>query len=148
MVLRKSDRARIVRDVMQPKRLSVPDQDAEDAAPVRQITDRSMSVRVDPGRQEPLECLAGLVDHPERCVAGTGELRCRLDNALQQGIERELRTEGDARVHEDAETTELVRFGAHRPILAQRADEGTGKTPTQSATSRMAYGLAGSKLEA
>ena len=98
---------------MQPQRLRVPDQDAEDAASMRQIADRRMRLSVDPCRQEPLERLAGPVDHSESCVAGARDLGRGLDDALQQRVERELRAERDARVDEDAKAVELVCLGAH-----------------------------------
>ena len=120
MVVRKPDRARVVGDVVEPQRLRVADQDAEDAAPMRQIADRGVGVRIDPGRQEALERLPSPVDHAESCVASVGDLRGSLDDPLQQRVERKLGAERDAGVHENAQTAELVRFAAHRSILAQK----------------------------
>ena len=120
VVLRKAHRAWIVCDVVEPQRLRVADQNAQDAAPVRQITDRRVCVSVDSCRQESLERLAGPVDHAESCVAGAGDLGRRLDDALKQCVERKLRAERDARVHEHAQAAELVCLGAHEGILAER----------------------------
>ena len=62
---------------------------------------------VDPGREEPLEALPGAVDHPEGRVTGARQRRRRLDDSLEQGIERELRGERDARL--DEHTKALLR---------------------------------------
>ena len=70
-----------------------------------------------PRRQEALERLAGLVDHAERGVLGAGDLGGRLDDPLQQRVQRQLGAEGDAGVDEDAEAVELVGFRGHAPIL-------------------------------
>ena len=43
------------------------------------------------------------IDHAERAVAGPGELRGRLDQLLEQGLERQLGAEGDAGLDEDAQ---------------------------------------------
>ena len=120
MVRWEADRARVVGDVVQPQRLRVPNQDAEDAAPVRRVTDRGMRVGIDPGRQEPLQRLARSVDHAESCVAGVGDLGGRLDDPLQQRIERKLGAERDAGVDENAQAAQLICFAAHRSILSQR----------------------------
>ncbi len=74
VVAREADRARIVREVVQSQRPGFADQDAEDAAPARKVTDRRVRLRVDPGGQEALERLPGPVDHPERRVPGAGQL--------------------------------------------------------------------------
>ena len=59
----------------------------------------------------------GLVDHAERRVAGAGELGRRLDDALQQRVERELGAERDARVDEHAEPVDLPGGCVHARIL-------------------------------
>ena len=43
------------------------------------------------------------VDHPEGRVTGARQRRRRLDDSLEQGIERELRGERDARLDEHTE---------------------------------------------
>ena len=108
-----ADGARIVRDVVQPQRVCVTDQDAQNAAPMWQLPDRGMRGGVDARRQEPFERLARPVDDAERRVARAGDLGRRLDDALQQRIERELRAERDPGVDENAQTVELVCLGAH-----------------------------------
>ena len=115
----KAHRAGIVGNFVQPQRLGVADQDAQDAAPAGKVADRRVRLRVHARRQEALERLARLVDHAEGRVAGAGDLGGRLDDALQQRIEGELGAERDPRVHEDAEPVDLVRLGRHRLILAQ-----------------------------
>lgn len=80
-----------------------------------------MRLLVDPGRQEPLERLAGLVDHTEGCIARARERRCGLDGALQQRVERQLGAQCDACVYEHAKA--VVRVGAcgHTDILLRAA---------------------------
>jgi hypothetical protein len=85
---------------------------------VREIADRRVRLGVDPGGEEALQPLTGLVDHAERRVAGLRQLRGRLDDPLQERLQRELRAERDPRVHEDAEAVDLVAARGHRRILA------------------------------
>ena len=87
MVGREADRARVVAEVVEAQRLGVMDQDAEDAAPVRQLADRFVLLAVDAGGDEALECLALAVDHPERRVAGAGQGCGGVDQPLQQLVE-------------------------------------------------------------
>ena len=61
--------------------------------------------------------LPGRVDHPERRVPRPGQLRRRLDDALQERVERELRAERDARVDEHAKPVELAGGRVHARIL-------------------------------
>ena len=100
---READRARVVGDVLEPQRVCVPDQDAEDAPAERRVTDAGPRLLVDADGEEALEGGAGAVDHSERRVAGTGQRRGRLDDPLQQCVERELRAQRDARVDEDVQ---------------------------------------------
>ena len=74
-----------------------------------------MRLRVDAGRQEALEAVTGAVDDAQRRVAGTGELRSRLDELLEERVERELRAQRDASVDEDAETVECGLLGQVPP---------------------------------
>jgi hypothetical protein len=53
--------------------------------------------------------LSGWIDHCKRRVSSAGELGRRFDDPLEEGIEREFRAQGDARVDEDAEPIDLVR---------------------------------------
>ena len=55
-----------------------------------QVADRGVGFLVDTGREEALEVRSGLIDHPERRVLRPGELRCGLDELLQQGVQGEL----------------------------------------------------------
>ena len=111
VVAGKADRAGVVGDVVQAEWPRLPDQDAEDAPPARQLPDRGPRLGVDPGREEPLEALPGAVDHPEGRVTGARQRRRRLDDSLEQGIERELRGERDARLDEHPEALLRRRRG-------------------------------------
>src|SRR5215213_5389481 len=76
------------------------DEDAEDASPAREDADRGVRLLVDPRCQEALEILSAAIDHPERRVARFGQLGGRVDDALQQRVERELGAERDASVQQ------------------------------------------------
>ena len=93
---RKTDRARILGEVVQPQRLRVTDQHAEDAAAARQGADLGACVGVDAVRDELLEFRPARVDHPERRVAGARQLGRRLHEPVQQRIQRQLRTDDKA----------------------------------------------------
>ena len=84
------------REIVQPQRLRVADQDAEDPAAARQVADRGVRLGVDSGGDEALERRAAPVDHAQRRVARAGQLGGRLDEPLQQRVERELGRQGDA----------------------------------------------------
>ena len=151
----KAHRTRVVRDFVQPQRLRVADQDAEDAAAVRKVADRRVRLGVDPRRQEPLERLAGLVDHAEGRVARAGDLRGRLDDALQQRIERELGAERDPRVRRGrgAGRAGAPRWsrGHSRPTADRRARNacyrGHGRGAWRSLVSALVWGTRGPEFE-
>ena len=103
MARREADRARILGDVGEAQRLPVADQDAEDPAAARQITDRRARLLVDADGDELLEPRARRIDHAERSVAGPGEPCGRPDQLLEQGLERQLGAERDTGLDKDAE---------------------------------------------
>ena len=105
MIRRKPDRAWVLLEVVRAAAASLPDQHAEDPATAREIADCRVRLRVDARRQEALERVAGLVDDTQRRVAGAREIRGRLDDSLQHGIERELRAEGDPSLDQPAQPT-------------------------------------------
>ena len=106
MVSRKADRARVVAEVVSRSGFASRIRTPRIPRPRRQIADRRVGLRVDARRQEAFEPGPGLVDDAERRVPGAGELRRRLDELLQERVERELRAERDPRVDEDAQTVE------------------------------------------
>lgn len=124
----KADGAWVVGDRVQPQRASVGDQRPEDAASARQFADRFRLLGAEPREDEPLEALAVLVDHAEGRVACAGQLGCRLDELLEQGIEGQLRAESDARFDEAAEALVLGRRGDRR-IIARRPGRRTVSGP-------------------
>jgi hypothetical protein len=81
VVGRKPDRAGVVGDVMEPQGCGVLDQHAEDAAADRDVADRRPLLIADPGGDE-LADDAVPAQHPQRPIAGPGELGGQLDNAL------------------------------------------------------------------
>ena len=100
VVYRKPDRTRVVAEVVEPQRFGVADQHAEDPASARQVADRGMSLGVDTRRQEALESCPSLVDDAERRIARSRQLRSRLDELLQERVQRELGAERDSGVDE------------------------------------------------
>jgi len=123
----RSGRAGVVAECLQPQWLGVSDQHAENSPSAGQVADRLVGRGIDPGRQETLQPGSGLVDDPERGVTRPRQLRSRLDQLLQEGVEGELRAERDPRIDEDAETLEcgLLRHvppGVAAPSLDARKD--------------------------
>ena len=82
VVRRKADRPRVLAEILEPQRLRVAYQHAEDPPSSRQVADRSMRLRVDAVRQEALEARACLVDDAQGRVARARELRSGLDELL------------------------------------------------------------------
>src|SRR6185436_5330155 len=80
-----------------------------------------VGLRIDPRSEEALELGAAAVDHTQRCITGARELRGRLDQPLQECIERQLRGDRNAgldeRAHagfvraDRAHTVSLLRYG-------------------------------------
>src|SRR5438876_9310448 len=95
MVPWKPRRAGVAAEVVEPERVRVADQHAEDAPSARQVTDRSVRLGVDTGGEEALEPRAARIEHAERRVARTGERGGGLDELLEDGLERQLRGKGD-----------------------------------------------------
>ena len=124
MVGREADGAGVVGDLVEPQRLGVADQHAQEAAPAREVADRVVRRRVHPGRQESLQRVPGLVDHAERGVARAGDRGGGLDDLLQERVERELGAERDTCVDEDAEPVGLVQRRAHGRILLEACRRG------------------------
>ena len=109
-------------DVVQPQRPRVGDQDAEHAAPAREVADRAVGLLVDPGGEEALELLAALVEHADRGVARAGELARDLEQPLEHrlGVEH-----GDERAADVDQASQAVFVHAgRRPSMtrAERAD--------------------------
>jgi len=102
-VRREPDRAGIFAEIVQPQRLRVADQDAENPPAAWEISDRRMRLGVDAGRQEALQTRPRLVDHPQRRIPRSGQLHGGLDELLQERVQRERRAEGDAGIDERAE---------------------------------------------
>ncbi len=109
VVPRESDRTRVVRDVVHPERSRIHDQDAEQPTAARQVADRLLGLHVDPRRVEGFEAATGTVDHAERRVPRLGEVGGRLDDVLQQGVERQLRVERDPGVDQPSKPPLLCR---------------------------------------
>ena len=84
MVRRQADRAGVVGDVVETDRSCFADDDAEETEAPRDFTDGGVRLRVDPGRQEPLQPVPGGMDDPERRVARARQLGGGVDDPLQE----------------------------------------------------------------
>ena len=93
MARRKADGARVFRQIVEAQRPGIGDQRAENAAPARQVADHSPRLVVDAVRDEPLEARPGRIDDAECGVPRTGDERRRLDDALENAVERKLRAD-------------------------------------------------------
>ena len=111
MVRGEADRARILRKVVEAQRLRVLDQRAEDPAATRKVADRGLRLRIDARDDELLERLAAGVDDAQRRIAGSGQLGGRLDDSLEDGVERQLGRERDTRVDDGSQTIHLGHAG-------------------------------------
>ena len=87
VVQREPDRARVLRDVVEPQRLCVADEDAENPPSPRQVPDPRDRLRVQTRRDETLQFAPVGIDHAERRVARSRDLRGGLGEVLQEGVE-------------------------------------------------------------
>ena len=104
---READGPRILGQVVKPERSRVPDDGAEDPAPERRLAELGPRSLVDPGRDEALEPEPALVEDTQRRIPRSGDRSDRVDNALEQIVERQLRAERDARVDQATKTIRL-----------------------------------------
>ena len=111
-------------DVGQPQRLRIPDQHPEHAAPVRQVADRAVRLLVDPLREELVEHLAALVEHPDRGVPRPRELLGELEQPVEHHVGIQLGHDGPRDV-EEAPKAQLVH-GSTLP----RQESGSGDSTT------------------
>ena len=100
MARREADRARILAEVVEPKRPGVLDESAEDPPADGQVTDLLRCGLVEATVDEALEPFPGAVDDAERHVAGARQAYRRLEQLLENGLERELGGQQDADLDE------------------------------------------------
>ena len=117
MVVGEADRAWIRSQVVEPERPRIVDQRAEHAPAAREMPDRSLGLLVEAGHHEPLEGLSARIQHAERRIPRSRQLRRRLDDFLQHGVERQLGRERDTRIDERAETVGLRHGGINYPAV-------------------------------
>ena len=96
MIRWEADRPGIVAEPVEAQSPCVADQHAEDAASAWQIADGGEGLSVKAGCDEALQRPARLVDHSESRIARVGQRGGRLDDLLQEGVERQLGIERDA----------------------------------------------------
>ncbi len=103
--------ARVVADAAQPQRPRLVDQDAEDAAPAREVPDRAARVGLDAEGEEALQLAAVGVEDPERRVVRARDARGDVQQLLEQVLEVELGDERTARVDQAAQARRVEPFG-------------------------------------
>jgi hypothetical protein len=81
-------------DLTEANRPRFGDQEAEDAAPVRELTDRGAGLVIDAHGEKALERGSLGVENPEGCVASPGQLTGGLEEPPQDRLEVQL---GDQR---------------------------------------------------
>ncbi len=111
MVRREADRSGVFGQVVETQGLRILNQRAEDAAPAGEVPDGGLRLLVDARDDELLERLPARVDDAQRGVPGPGQLSSRLDDPLQDRVERQLRRECDTRVHDGSQTIHLGHAG-------------------------------------
>ena len=82
---------------------------------MRRVADRDAFLGSETVGDEAFERLAAAVDDAERRVARLGQLRCRLDQLLEEGVERELRGQRDAGVEQGSQAMLFCCLGDHPP---------------------------------
>src|SRR5450755_1878782 len=81
-------------------------------------------VLVDPDRDEVRQPLAVLVEHPQRRVASPGDVPCRLQLAVEHGLELTLGDDRAGRLDEDAQSVFVKSWCGHAelcPVLLPAA---------------------------
>ena len=105
----------MVADLGQAQRARLLDQQAEHAAPARQVADRPPRLLVDAVGDEALQFVAVLVEHAEGGVAGPGQLAGDLEHLLEDHLGVELGDEAATDVDQLPQTG-LVQGAAVRPL--------------------------------
>ena len=112
MVRRKADRARVVREVVQPEWSRLVDQHPEDAAARRRAAEQAPLLVVSPVVMKRRDAAVG-PEHPERGVPGARDARRGLDDRLQRLVEVEPARDRDAGLDDLRELVVLCGRGCH-----------------------------------
>ena len=100
----------MVADVLEAERPRLLDQQPQDPPAAREIADRPMRVRIDPGGDEAREFLPAIVEHADGRVARAGDLAGDVEQLLEHGLDIEFGDEAAARIDQSPEA-ELVKGG-------------------------------------
>jgi hypothetical protein len=90
MPVREAVGLRVLADARDTQRLGAVDQDAEDAAPARQVANAAVRLGVDAARDEALELAAVTIEDSERRIARACDLACRLEDLVEHRLRIEL----------------------------------------------------------
>src|SRR5262249_26583494 len=124
--------ARVRADVVQPQRLRVGDEQAEDAAPARQVADGLAGLGVDAAGDEALKLDATVVEDAQRGVAGAGHAPGDLEQLADDALEIELGHETATGLDQLPQAGSVKRCGRKR----QRSAEPTARGAFRAARAR------------
>ena len=96
-----------------PQRLWVIDQDAEDATPMGEVTDRVASPLVEPHGDETAKLRASLVQHSQRRITGAGDLPGRLEDLVEHLLDVQCRHQAAPQVEQPADLLLIERGDRH-----------------------------------
>ena len=103
-----------------------------------EVADGSLRLRVDACDDELLERLTAGIDDAQRRIAGSGQLSGRLDDSLEDGVERQLGRECDTRVHDCSQAIHVghaVIMGFLTSVVrTDNQDRACGRWATRSLT--------------
>ncbi len=128
VIRREADGARILGEVVQAQRLSPRGSDAprmprpRGSSPIAACVSASIPCVRNRSSREPAR-----VDHAERGIAGAGELGGRLDEPLQQRVERQLGGQRDAGLEQRLQAHVAAADGLHGPTVTLARRRGCGK---------------------
>jgi len=100
MTRREAEGPRVLRDIMQPYRHRLVDQQPEDAAAPRKVADRGVNLGLLPGGQELRQLAPLVVEHAQRGVPRAAQLAGGLQDALEEDVQVELGRERTTHVQE------------------------------------------------
>ena len=104
MIRRESDGARVSPQVGKAQRPRIDNQRPQNSTTNRLRADRISHVLIHPMGEEPVEAPAGLIEHSQRPVTGTGELARELHQSREQILELQAARDGDPGLEEQFES--------------------------------------------
>src|SRR6266545_1423806 len=104
---RKAARARVVRYIGQPQACPFAQEHSQQASSERDMTDPRSLFVADPARHE-LEDMPLLIEHANRGISRVHLPARDIYQLLEDAVQRELRSQGDPRLHQPADVLDAV----------------------------------------